>query len=100
MTRHRASAGTTQAQHEGPAGLAWIAVRAVLMSTHAFITVLTVFNEAFATSPDAPTAPVSADDAGHRFADLMHRNPDAMDYVGRALAEGGEIGKSSSTASV
>jgi len=55
--------------------------------------VLAVFNEALGTSPDARPAPVSADDAGGRFADLMHENPVAMDYVGRALAEGGEIGK-------
>lgn len=55
--------------------------------------VLAVFNEALGTSPDAPPAPVSAGDAGGRFADLMHRNPDAMDYVARALAEGGDIGK-------
>lgn len=54
--------------------------------------VLTVFNDALGTSPDTATAPVSADDAGGRFADLVHTNPDAMDYVGRALAEGGEIG--------
>ncbi|QIV79959.1 TetR/AcrR family transcriptional regulator [Mycolicibacterium frederiksbergense] len=55
--------------------------------------VLAIFNEALGTSPDTPTAPVSADAAGSRFADLMFSNPHAMDYVGRALAEGGEIGR-------
>ena len=55
--------------------------------------VLTVFNKALGTSPGDPAAPVTADDAGGRFADFMCQNPAVMDYVGRALAEGGEVGR-------
>ncbi|WP_241474005.1 TetR/AcrR family transcriptional regulator [Mycolicibacterium neoaurum] len=35
---------------------------------------------------------VSAADAGSRFAELMSNNPDVMDYIARALAEGGAVG--------
>lgn len=35
---------------------------------------------------------VSATDAGTRFAELMSNNPDVMDYIARALAEGGAVG--------
>lgn len=54
--------------------------------------VLTVVSDALGTSPTSEPAG-SADDAGGRFAKLMTENPDVMNYVGRALAEGGEVGR-------
>jgi TetR/AcrR family transcriptional regulator, regulator of cefoperazone and chloramphenicol sensitivity len=54
--------------------------------------VLAVFGDALGTTAGSPPA-ASADDAGDRFAALMTENPDVMDYVGRALAEGGEVGR-------
>jgi AcrR family transcriptional regulator len=55
--------------------------------------ILNVFHQALGTSQEAPATPMSADEAGGRLADLMHKNPNIMDYIGRALAEGGEVGK-------
>ncbi len=54
--------------------------------------VLTIFNDALGTSPGSEAAE-SAEDAGARFAELMTANPKVMDYVGRALAEGGDVGR-------
>ncbi|GAB4898698.1 hypothetical protein MAHJHV47_30990 [Mycobacterium avium subsp. hominissuis] len=43
-------------------------------------------------------APVDGlDDAGQRLTSLMAERPDVMSYLGRALAEGGTLGRSSST---
>ncbi|MEN4473986.1 TetR/AcrR family transcriptional regulator [Mycolicibacterium cosmeticum] len=55
--------------------------------------VLSVFGDALGVSPGATDVAVGASEAGSRFAELMHHNPEIMDYVGRALVEGGEVGK-------
>ena len=55
--------------------------------------VLAVFNGALNASPPLTEVAAASNDAGDRFAELMCNNPDVMDYVGRALAEGGEVGK-------
>lgn len=54
--------------------------------------VLNVFAEALQAPSEAAEANERVTDAGGRFADLMYKNPDVMDYVGRALAEGDEVG--------
>ncbi|SCX11175.1 TetR/AcrR family transcriptional regulator [Mycolicibacterium fluoranthenivorans] len=54
--------------------------------------VLTVFRDALGVSPGTDDV-ASASEVGSRFAELMHYNPAIMDYVGRALAEGGEVGR-------
>ena len=55
--------------------------------------VLRVFGDALEVSTGETDVAASASEAGSRFAELMHHNPEIMDYVGRALAEGGEVGK-------
>jgi len=53
--------------------------------------VLFIFSEAL-DEPSEVSAADPAADAGSRFAELMSNSPDVMDYVGRALAEGGAVG--------
>lgn len=53
--------------------------------------VLSIFGEALNGESEVSAADRAAD-AGSRFAELMCKNPDVMDYIGRALAEGGAVG--------
>ncbi|MDO2394812.1 TetR family transcriptional regulator [Mycobacterium avium subsp. hominissuis] len=55
--------------------------------------VLSIFSAALDVPLGTGAANDPVNDAGSRFAELMSKNPDVMDYVGRALAEGGEVGK-------
>lgn len=52
--------------------------------------------DVFAGMPIEPSSTSGDDDpvsdTGSRLAELMSKNPDVMDYVGRALAERGEVG--------
>ncbi|MCX2715852.1 TetR/AcrR family transcriptional regulator [Mycolicibacterium sp. J2] len=53
--------------------------------------VLSIFDEALGGQSEVSAADPAAD-AGGRFAELMYKNPDVMDYIGRTLAEGGAVG--------
>lgn len=54
--------------------------------------VLTIIGEALDTPSQTGEANDQVTDLGSRFAELMCKNPDVMDYIGRALAEGGDAG--------
>ena len=54
--------------------------------------VLAIFDEALGEAAPVSTADDIVTDAGSRFAELMCTNPDVMDYIGRALTEGGDVG--------
>lgn len=54
--------------------------------------VLSIFGDALNQGEAEAGATDQAADAGSRFAELMYRNPDVMDYIGRALTEGGAVG--------
>ncbi|MGJ6127190.1 helix-turn-helix domain-containing protein [Mycolicibacterium sp. Y3] len=54
--------------------------------------VLTVFSEALERQPLTADPSIGLAEASGRFAALMSKNPAVMDYVGRALTEGGKVG--------
>jgi AcrR family transcriptional regulator len=55
--------------------------------------VLTIFGDALQAPSETTAVSDSVTDAGARFAELMRKNPAVLNYVGRALAEGGDVGK-------
>ncbi|WP_179476168.1 TetR/AcrR family transcriptional regulator [Mycolicibacterium vinylchloridicum] len=54
--------------------------------------VLSIFVDTLNGQSELSAADQAAD-AGSRFAELMYKNPHVMDYIGRALAEGGAVGE-------
>lgn len=54
--------------------------------------VLSIFGQVQAEPSSGSDAEDRVSDAGSRLAQLMSENPTVMDYVGRALAERGEVG--------